>query len=351
MSQTKAKKTCDINKECKDESKELHSAPKTMTFLKTLLYSTSFNLTYVVIIATNLCLIAGLWYYPFQTGIYILLPYLSYTRIFSAHDTTGEGSRWRYFTRKFFLLQFMRDHLQLSFGPLPKNLIKAEQTPNAQFLIAVFPHGVASDYRVAMDGILHTVLPNICEKIRVLAASVLFVIPVVREMALWSGCINATRSVAEKAIKKGYSILVLPGGEAEQIRTIHSKERVYLRKRKGFIKLALRHDIPVVPSYVFGASDYYYTRNHLFGPRVWLQKKLGICIPLASGYFGSIFCPFPVKTTVVFGDPLKFEIKVKGSPTAEELEKAHDEFCLALQQLFDAHKKKLGYGDRELEML
>ena len=36
---------------------------------------------------------------------------------------------------------------------------------------------------------------------------------------------------------------------------------------------------------------------------------------------------------------------------AEELEKAHDEFCLALQQLFDAHKKKLGYGDRQLEML
>ena len=120
----------------------------------------------------------------------------------------------------------MRDHLQLSFGPLPKNLIQAEKEHNAQFLIAVFPHGVGADYRVAMDGILHTVLPNICEKIRVLAASVLFVIPVVREMALWSGCINATRSVAEKA----YKTLTKSGGEGVAMKSYEGAEMKMMYK-------------------------------------------------------------------------------------------------------------------------
>ena len=293
----------------------------------------------------------GLWYYPLQIGIYILLPYYSYTKIISPTEKKGDPSRSNYFSRRFFLLRYMREFLSLGFGPIPNGLANAEKQPHAQFLIATFPHGVASDYRIAMDGILHTVLPNISDKISVLGASVLFLIPLVREMALWTGCIDARRSVAEKAIKKGCSILVLPGGEAEQIRTIYGRERVFLKNRKGFIKLAMRKGLPVIPSYVFGVSDYYYTSNAFFRPRLWLQKRLGICIPLASGYLGSMFCPFPVKTTIVFGDPLSFEMKEKGSPTAEELDKAHGEFCQALQQLFDLHKKELGYGERELEIL
>lgn len=39
------------------------------------------------------------------------------------------------------------------------------------------------------------------------------------------------------------------------------------------------------------------------------------------------------------------------SPTSEELDLAHDQFCIALRQLFDEHKFKLGYGDRELEIM
>lgn len=241
--------------------------------------------------------------------------------------------------------------MSLRFAPPPKKLVEAEGRPDAQFLIAVFPHGVASEYRIAMDGMMQQVFPNVHDKVVVLTASVLFAIPLVRELALWTGCVDARKSVAEKAISMGRSILVLPGGEAEQIRTIYQKERVYLKRRKGFIKLALKHGIPVVPSYLFGVNDYYYTSNILFQPRLWLQKSLGICIPVAVGLYGSIFCPFSVPTTVVYGEPLSFEVKDKGSPTSEELDAAHEQFCTALKQLFDQHKKELGYGERELEIM
>ncbi|KAL3910889.1 MAG: hypothetical protein SGARI_001911 [Bacillariaceae sp.] len=219
---------------------------------------------------------------------------------------------------------------------------------NAQYIIAVFPHGTAADYRIAMDGVLDQVFPRIYTKIRTLGASVLFLIPVVREFFLWTSGIDARRSVAEHALDKGCSLLVLPGGEAEQIRTVYQKEKVFLKSRKGFLKLAMRKGVPVIPVYVFGASDYYRTYDAFFGVRLWLMKKLGVCIPVAIGLWGSPLCPLPCKTVVAVGEPLTFDNK---NPSAEELNAAHELFCKALTSLFDEHKESLGYGNRILEIL
>lgn len=65
-------------------------------------------------------------------------------------------------------------------------------------------------------------------KIRSLAASVLFCIPFVRELTLLTGCIDASPRVAEGALKNGRTILVLPGGEAEQLLTVKGVEKVRL---------------------------------------------------------------------------------------------------------------------------
>jgi hypothetical protein len=109
--------------------------------------------------------------------------------------------------------------------------------------------------------------------------------------------------------------------------------------------------VPVIPTYVFGASDYFYTSHAFFGPREWLRKSFGVCIPLSVGLWGSFFCPLQVDTTIVFGEPLSFEMKVKGAPTAEELDAAHAKFCCSLTDLFDEHKETAGYGDRELNIV
>lgn len=58
-----------------------------------------------------------------------------------------------------------------------------------------------------------------------------------RELSLWSGCVDARRSVAEKLLKQGESLMVLPGGEAEQIMTVRGQELLYIKERKGFIRL------------------------------------------------------------------------------------------------------------------
>jgi 2-acylglycerol O-acyltransferase 2 len=125
---------------------------------------------------------------------------------------------------------------------------------------------------------------------------------------------------------------------------------VYIKKRKGFVRLALTKDVPLVPLYVFGTSDSYRTSAFLYGPRLWLTKTLSVCIPFAVGFLGSPFCPLPVKTTLVFGKPMQFPLKTKGSPTAEEVDIAHAKFVGALAALFDEYKGRFGYGDRSLEI-
>lgn len=48
-------------------------------------------------------------------------------------------------------------------------------------------------------------------------ASVLFTLPLCREVCLWSHCIDASRATAQYAIDRGHSIFVVPGGEREQV--------------------------------------------------------------------------------------------------------------------------------------
>ena len=311
----------------------------------------AFHATFFIVFSVNICVALGCYLYPSKVLALIVLPYLTYTNTFGRHELK-DGARWLPFSKHFILFKPCREFLRLQFlKTSPKELNDAASKPNAQFIIAIFPHGTSCDFRILMDGMLGEVLPHTHSQIRTLTASILFRIPVVREFGLWTGCIDARRKVAERALDNGRSLMVLPGGEAEQIRTQYGKERVYLSRRKGFIKLAIRKNVPVVPVYVFGSSDAYSTSSFLMGPRMWLQKKFAICIPIAFGFCSSLFCPLPKQTTIVFGKPLLFKVKEMSMPTEKELNDAHSLFCKELIRTFDDAKADLGYGDRELEIM
>ena len=139
------------------------------------------------------------------------------------------------------------------------------------------------------------------------------------------------------------------GGQQEQLRTTHGKEIVYLKRRKGFVKLALEFGVPLVPVYIFGSSDAYYTSQFALSTRLAIVKYLGISITLGQGYLWSSHCPLPVDTTIVFGEPIVVT-KVE-KPTAEQVDALHAKFISELRRLFDEHKDSLGYGDRILEIV
>jgi len=325
----------------------IHSRPSSKVLIQGYIIQTALVVTIAVLF---LLIVFAPFLYPKTVGIFLVIPYLSYT-LFIRRDEIKDGAHWPLFSNHFWIFNVMRQFLQLTIAPIPKELADEEKKEGAQFVFGIFPHGSWADYRVLMDGMLPEVFPSTHGKIKTLAASVLFRMPFVREVSLWTGCVDAHRAVAERQLDKGMSLLIIPGGEAEQIRTIYGKEVIFLKQRKGFIKLAMCKGAAVVPSYVFGCSDYYRTSSFLFDVRVFLVKKLGVCLPLVAGYLGSPFCPLPVKTTIVFGKPMYFAIKEEGTPTIEEVDAAHAEFVESLNMLFNDNKVKFGYGDRELEIV
>lgn len=248
---------------------------------------------------------------------------------------------WPSFSRRFWLFTFFRKFYRQEVH-VPAGF--AEE----QIILALHPHGAMADYRVILDGQLLELLPSLRGSIRWLAASVLFRLPIVRELTLWTGCVDARRSVAESVLRDGLSIGVLPGGEQEQLRTRFGHDSVYLKKRFGFVKLALRFGVPLVPAYVFGCVDLYYTSTFLFALRAALVRALGVCVPVCYGAWGIPMAPLSVPINIVLGKPLR--LPTIQQPSVEDVARAHAQYTAALKELFDANKAKFGYAGRQLEV-
>ena len=146
------------------------------------------------------------------------------------------------------------------------------ENASGQAIFAFFPHGVNSDFRVLMDGMMYDAFAEVyakCGPARTLAASILFKLPGIRQLSLATACVDAGRATATRCLKKGFSLMLCPGGQDEQIETIYGRERVYLKRRAGFVRLAIIHGVPVVPAYCFGSSDVYFPSRALHGLRSW----------------------------------------------------------------------------------
>lgn len=69
------------------------------------------------------------------------------------------------------------------------------------------------------------------------------------------GAVVAHPKMAIAAFKKGASVLVYPGGAQDVFRLHSQRHQINFAGRKGFIKLALREEVPIVPAISLGAHD------------------------------------------------------------------------------------------------
>ena len=229
--------------------------------------------------------------------------------------------------------------------------------PNIQRIYGSHPHGVGSLHHMGMMMCPPVCVPGksfeaICPGAarRELGASVLFRIPLVRELALGLGCCDAGRAVVERVLAAGMSIGLMVGGEQEQLLAQRGEHTVYVAKRKGIMKLALRHGVPLVPCYCFGETDTYHQSCLALGLRQWLASSFGIAIPLAYG--SSILLPFlpiPTKLVQVVGTPINVE--QVDQPTQEQIDALHAKYVCGLRAVFDAHKVRLGYPEATLRVV
>src|SRR5881227_2724136 len=69
------------------------------------------------------------------------------------------------------------------------------------------------------------------------------------------GTVAASPENAQEALSSGAALLVYPGGDYGVHRPTWERHKVDFARRKGFIRLALEHDVPIVPAGAIGGQE------------------------------------------------------------------------------------------------
>ncbi|XP_075851471.1 2-acylglycerol O-acyltransferase 3-like [Microcebus murinus] len=301
-----------------------------LTFL---FMSTFFSLLLIFLLFTSLWSISVL---------YLVWLYLDW-------DTPNQGGRRHDWMRNFTLWKDLRDYY-------PIKLVKtAELPPNQNYVVGSHPHGVmctgvfcnlsteSNGFSKHFPGI-QTCLTGL---------SGLFCLPVYRDYAMCYGMRPVNRQSLDFVLsqpQRGQAVVIMIGGAHEMLYASPGQHCLTLRKRKGFVRLALRHGASLVPVYSFGENDIF--RIKAFPEDSWqfrcqmLFKKL-LGFPPFIIWGRSLFLanswgllPFAVPITTVVGRPIPVPRRLH--PTTDEVDHYHAVYMKALEQLFEEHKESCG---------
>lgn len=109
------------------------------------------------------------------------------------------------------------------------------------------------------------------------------------------GVIRASRENAAAALQSGAAVLVFPGGDYDAYRPTRSANVIDFNGRQGYVRTALKADVPIVPVVSIGGQEtqLFVTRGTGLARRLGLSKlRVGI-LPISIGFpFGvSMFVP------------------------------------------------------------
>tara|TARA_B100000609_G_scaffold186178_1_gene170658 strand:+ start:6664 stop:7221 length:558 start_codon:yes stop_codon:yes gene_type:complete len=71
--------------------------------------------------------------------------------------------------------------------------------------------------------------------------------PLVHQIIVPLGAIKASHQNAHKLFQQGKKVLVYPGGDIDALRPFRDKDRIIFEERRGYIRLALREHVPIIP--------------------------------------------------------------------------------------------------------
>jgi 1-acyl-sn-glycerol-3-phosphate acyltransferase len=104
-----------------------------------------------------------------------------------------------------------------------------------------------------------------------LTHSAAMAMPIIGPILKSFGSIPATRENADEALRRGACVLVYPGGDIETYRPWWKRNEISLAGRKGFIRTALKAEVPIVPVVNIGSHE----TGIFLSDGQWLCKLLG----------------------------------------------------------------------------
>uniref|UniRef100_A0A2K5D196 Monoacylglycerol O-acyltransferase 3 n=1 Tax=Aotus nancymaae TaxID=37293 RepID=A0A2K5D196_AOTNA len=181
-------------------------------------------------------LFTSLW--PFSV-LYLVWLYVDW-------DTPNQGGRRSEWMRNHAIWRQLRDYY-------PVKLVKtAELPPDRNYVLGAHPHGVMCtgflcNFSTESNG-FSQLFPGLRPWLAVLAG--LFYVPVYRDYIMSFGLCPVSRQSLDFILSQpqpGQAVVIMVGGAHEALYSVPGEHCLTLQKRKGFVRLALRHGGPPHP--------------------------------------------------------------------------------------------------------
>jgi 1-acyl-sn-glycerol-3-phosphate acyltransferase len=152
------------------------------------------------------------------------------------------------------------------------------------------------------------------------------------------GTVAAGHENAERALRSGAAVLVYPGGDHETHRPSWESAQVDFGGRKGFIRLALNNDVPIVPVVAIGGQEtaLFLSRGETLARILRLDKMfrlkvlpISIAIPWGLNVGDMLtHVPLPAKITIEVLPPINLREEFGRSP---DIDTVYDEVTARMQ--------------------
>ncbi|CEP60133.1 diacylglycerol O-acyltransferase LALA0_S01e03774g [Lachancea lanzarotensis] len=282
---------------------------------------------------------------------------------FTAKESTGKSTKSPY--RISFKIRIYPFKYSLKFNILKRSNSSIEPEMEAtgpRYIFGYHPHGVAAlgaFGAFATEGAHFSQLfPGV--KMCLMTLINQFQIPFYRDYLLFLGITSVSKKNALRVLQRNHSICIVVGGAQEALLSKIDSADLVLKRRKGFIKLALETgNVSLVPCYAFGETDCYNIlqtdeASYLHRLQLWFKKSYGFTIPFffARGLFNYDFglIPFRSPINVVTGNPIYVKDKHE-NPTMEEIDYYQNLYLEELERIFYSNRKQFGYEHQELKFV
>ncbi|KAL8996115.1 MAG: hypothetical protein Q9169_004307 [Polycauliona sp. 2 TL-2023] len=295
-----------------------------------------------------LCAIPLFWPLLFPYTIYVLL---------SAAPHSGTLSHRSPFLRSLPIWSLFASYF-------PARLHRSSRLePTRKYIFGYHPHGIISHGAFATFATeacgFSALFPGITNTLLTLDSN--FRVPFYRDYALAMGLASVSRESCENILSKGgangegmgRAITIVIGGARESLDAQpRSHLRLVLKRRKGFVKLAIRTGADLVPVLAFGENELYEQVTSESHPLVhkfqlMVKKCMGFTIPLfhARGVFNYDvgLMPYRKPLNVVVGRPVKVVQVRKGEKVDDGyVEELHAAYVTELERIWDEWKDVFG---------
>lgn len=160
------------------------------------------------------------------------------------------------------------------------------------------------------------------------------------------GTIEADPDNAAKALDAGAIVTVFPGGDHEVYRPSWESARIDIGGRKGFVRLALEKDVPIVPMVTLGGQEtaLFLSRGEGLARLLRLDtsmrlKSLPVMLSLPFGLqIGPLpHLPLPAKVSMRFLEPIDLRERYGEEPDVDEV---YDDLVEQMQETLTALQRE-----------